>query len=166
MWYRELIKPAFDRTTALVLLTMTLPFLGVLAVLIYLMDGSPVLFVQSRTGKNMKPFNLLKFRTLKPSKDEDLSLAHRTMTTWGPFLRKTGIDELPQLFNILKGDMSFVGPRPLPVAYDKAYTDEQKSRFLVKPGITGWAQVNGRNNIHGKNDSAMTAGTWKILDIR
>lgn len=145
--YRSVIKPVIDWIGALILLTITSPLLIVVALVIYMIDGSPVLFLQARSGKNMKRFYLIKLRTLLPSEGANLSMNHRKTTVTGRFLRRSAIDEMPQLLNILMGHMSFIGPRPLPVEYDSKYKDSEKTRFLVQPGITGWAQINGRNNI-------------------
>ena len=110
--------------------------------------GSP-LFFQERVGKDKKPFKLVKFRTMSVNTESVAShlASHTSVTNWGAFLRSTKLDELPQLWNVLKGDMSLVGPRPLLVEYLPLYSDEQARRHKVKPGITGWAQVNGRNAI-------------------
>jgi lipopolysaccharide/colanic/teichoic acid biosynthesis glycosyltransferase len=104
----------------------------------------PIIFNQKRAGRNEEPFLMLKFRTL--SSETDRSLNERRFS-FGDFLRATSLDELPQLLNVLKGDMSFIGPRPLPVEYLPLYSIEQKRRHTVRPGVTGWAQVNGRNSI-------------------
>ena len=105
--------------------------------------GSPIFFHQERIGHQGRPFYIHKFRTMKLGEGSDA----QRITHWGKFLRSTSLDELPELWNVLIGEMSFVGPRPLPVAYEERYSEEQNRRHLVPPGITGWAQVNGRNNI-------------------
>lgn len=111
--------------------------------------GSPILFKQQRPGLNGEPFQLYKFRTMTDKRDSagQLLTDHERLTSFGRFLRKYSIDELPQLINVIKGDLSLVGPRPLLMEYLPLYTKEQTKRHLVKPGITGWAQVNGRNAI-------------------
>ncbi|MCH4985080.1 sugar transferase [Macrococcoides goetzii] len=132
--------------TALVLLS---PVIVTSAVLIKKKLGSPVLFKQTRPGKNGEPFEIYKFRTMTDERDtqgELLPDAER-LTDFGKTLRKLSIDELPQLLNVLKGDISLVGPRPLLMQYLPLYNEHQKRRMEVRPGITGWAQVNGRNNI-------------------
>lgn len=132
--------------TALVLLS---PVIVTSAVLIKKKLGSPVLFKQTRPGKDGEPFEIYKFRTMTDERDENGELlpdAER-LTDFGKTLRKLSIDELPQLFNVLKGDISLVGPRPLLMQYLPLYNAHQKRRMEVRPGITGWAQVNGRNNI-------------------
>lgn len=132
--------------TALVLLS---PVIVTSAVLIKKKLGSPVLFKQTRPGKDGEPFEIFKFRTMTDERDENGELlpdAER-LTDFGKTLRKLSIDELPQLFNVLKGDISLVGPRPLLMQYLPLYNAHQKRRMEVRPGITGWAQVNGRNNI-------------------
>ena len=105
--------------------------------------GSPILFHQKRIGQQGRPFYIHKFRTMKLGEESD----KERLTSWGKFLRSTSLDELPELWNVLIGEMSFVGPRPLPENYKERYSEEQNRRHRVLPGITGWAQVNGRNNI-------------------
>jgi undecaprenyl phosphate N,N'-diacetylbacillosamine 1-phosphate transferase len=139
-----MIKTIFDKTLALVLIVLFLPFYIIVTVTILLKIGRPILFKQERPGLNGKIFSIYKFRTM--SNNPHLPDEHRLSPT-GKFIRSTSLDELPQLFNVLKGEMSFVGPRPLLVEYLELYSDEHKKRHNVKPGITGWAQVNGRNAI-------------------
>ncbi|MBD3807850.1 MAG: undecaprenyl phosphate N,N'-diacetylbacillosamine 1-phosphate transferase, partial [Epsilonproteobacteria bacterium] len=142
-------KRAFDFVMALFLVFLFSPvFIGV-SLLIYFTMGRPILFCQSRPGLNEKIFTIYKFRTMNDEKDKNGNLLSddARLGKLGKFIRSTSLDELPQLFNILKGDMSFVGPRPLLVEYLPLYNDRQRKRHNVLPGITGWAQVNGRNAI-------------------
>ena len=147
--YQLLIKPTLDRLLALVLIWLFLPFILGTAVVVFLKIGRPILFRQIRPGFKERTFGIYKFRTMTNEKDEQGELLpdNKRLTKLGLFLRKASLDELPQLFNVLKGEMSFVGPRPLLVEYLELYSDEQKKRHSVTPGITGWAQVNGRNAI-------------------
>lgn len=143
------IKRILDIISSLLAIIILSPLLGVLTVIgAFEMKGNPF-FTQERPGKDEKIFKLVKFRTMTNAKDKDgnlLSDAER-LTKYGKFLRNTSLDELPELFNILKGDMSVIGPRPLLVQYLPYYTKEERHRHDVRPGLTGWAQVNGRNNI-------------------
>ncbi|WP_294773297.1 sugar transferase [uncultured Eubacterium sp.] len=143
------IKRILDIISSLLAIIILSPLLGVLTVIgAFEMKGNPF-FTQERPGKDEKIFKLVKFRTMTNAKDKDgnlLSDADR-LTRYGKFLRNTSLDELPELFNILKGDMSVIGPRPLLVQYLPYYTEEERHRHDVRPGLTGWAQVNGRNNI-------------------
>ena len=143
------IKRILDIISSLLAIIILSPFLGVLTVIgAFEMKGNPF-FTQERPGKDEKIFKLVKFRTMTNAKDKDgnlLSDADR-LTKYGKFLRNTSLDELPELFNILKGDMSVIGPRPLLVKYLPRYNEHQHRRHEVKPGLSGWAQVNGRNAI-------------------
>ncbi|WP_312822106.1 sugar transferase [Epilithonimonas sp.] len=145
--YREILKPVFDFLLALVLLIGLSPLFVLLIVLLYLFNQRNVFFFQERPGKNEEVFKIIKFKTMTDQKDASGNLLpdELRLTEMGKFVRKTSLDELPQLINVLKGDMSFIGPRPLLVSYLPLYNEEQKQRHLIKPGITGWAQVNGRN---------------------
>jgi len=139
----------FDRSLAFVLIILFLPVMVVVAILILFWDGRPVIFRQKRPGKDEKIFEIYKFRTMTNERDESGNLLpdEQRLKGIGKFIRSTSLDELPQLFNVLKGDMSFVGPRPLLVEYLPLYNETQRKRHNVLPGITGWAQVNGRNAI-------------------
>lgn len=143
------MKRLFDFIVALSVLLSLLPVTIVVALLIRFKLGSPILFTQNRPGLHGKVFKMMKFRSMLDAKDKHGNLLpdNERMTKFGAFLRSTSLDELPGLFNVLKGDMSLVGPRPLLVQYLPLYNSEQAKRHNVRPGITGWAQVNGRNAI-------------------
>ena len=147
--YRNIFKPLFDFSLALVLILVLAPVFIMLVVLLYFFNDKNVFFFQPRPGKNEKVFSIIKFKTMTDQKDASGQLLpdELRLTTMGKFVRKTSLDALPQLLNVLKGDMSFIGPRPLLVSYLPLYNTEQKRRHHIKPGITGWAQVNGRNAI-------------------
>jgi len=144
-----MIKYLFDLTVSIIVFLILLPVILLVAVLIRVKLGSPILFTQDRPGLNGKVFKMMKFRSMLDAKDKHGNLLpdNERMTKFGAFLRSTSLDELPGLFNVLKGDMSLVGPRPLLVQYLPLYNSEQAKRHNVRPGITGWAQVNGRNAI-------------------
>jgi sugar transferase EpsL len=146
--YVSHIKSVIDRVLAFALLILLMPLLLIIASVIWLSMGSPVVFRQERAGLSGKPFLLFKFRTMRSAGSEE-STNHSTarVTRLGNLLRRFSLDELPQLVNILLGDMSFVGPRPLFVRYNELYNQRHRKRLAVKPGLTGWAQVNGRNQI-------------------
>lgn len=147
--YSRFFKRALDFSMALAMIVALSPIYLLLYVLIRLNMGSPTVFRQKRPGLNEKIFTVMKFRSMNSKRGEDGKLLpdEQRITTLGKFLRKSSLDELPQLFNVLRGDMSFVGPRPLLPRYLPYYTEEEKLRHRVRPGITGLAQVNGRNAI-------------------
>lgn len=147
--YKSCFKRIFDILLSLVLLVGLLPILILVGIVIYCKIGKPILFSQLRPGKDERLFQIYKFRTMSNEKDINGILLpdEQRLQRIGKLIRSTSLDELPQLLNVLKGNMSFVGPRPLLVEYLPLYNDMQKKRHDVKPGITGWAQVNGRNAI-------------------
>jgi len=148
-FYEKYIKRLLDVVLSGIALIILSPVLLVTAILVRTKLGSPVLFRQERPGKDERIFKLCKFRTMTDARDENGELLpdEVRLTKFGRFLRSTSIDELPELWNILKGDMSIVGPRPLLVRYLPYYTTEERHRHAVRPGLTGLAQVNGRNNL-------------------
>ena len=137
------MKRVLDLTIIILLAPIWVPVAAIVALLVWANLGRPVLFAQDRAGLNGRPFTLYKFRTMREGEGTD---AER-LTRLGRFLRAASLDELPELWNVLKDEMSLVGPRPLPVRYLSRYTPEQNRRHVVLPGITGWAQVNGRNTL-------------------
>jgi lipopolysaccharide/colanic/teichoic acid biosynthesis glycosyltransferase len=145
--YRERGKRLFDLVAAGVGIALLSPFLAALAGLVWFFHGRPILFCQQRPGLEGRPFRLCKFRTMTDARDADGHLLPdaQRLTRFGRFLRSTSLDELPELFNVLRGEMSLVGPRPLLMHYLPLYTPEQRRRHAVRPGISGWAQINGRN---------------------
>jgi undecaprenyl phosphate N,N'-diacetylbacillosamine 1-phosphate transferase len=147
--YRSYLKRIIDFIVSSVALLLFLPIIVILTILLWLVNQGKPFFFQSRPGKNEREFLIIKFKTMTDEKDSEGNLLpdNQRMTSVGRFVRKTSLDELPQLVNVLKGDMSLVGPRPLLFKYIPLYTQEQKRRHEVRPGITGWAQVNGRNSI-------------------
>jgi len=147
--YRGIFKGLIDRVCAGVALAVSLPFLALLAIAIRRRMGSPVLFRQVRIGRDERAFGFFKFRTMTQDSDERGNLLpdERRLTEFGKFLRSSSLDEIPQLWNVVKGDMSLIGPRPLLPEYVPLYSAFQRQRHRVKPGITGLAQVTGRNSI-------------------
>lgn len=145
--YQPYGKRLLDLLLTLPALIVLSPVLGIIALLVRWKLGAPLLFTQQRPGRHGKPFTLYKFRTMTDEYDSDGNLLPdaQRLTAFGKFLRKSSLDELPELFNALRGDMSLVGPRPLLMHYLDLYTPEQNRRHEVRPGITGWAQINGRN---------------------
>ena len=144
-----LVKRLLDITISLIALIFLLPLMSLIYLLVIINLGSPAFFLQERVGKDNKIFKMIKFRTMKNSTDKNGNLLsdNERVTKFGIFLRSFSLDELPELINILKGDMSLVGPRALLVQYLGLYNDEQIRRHEVLPGLTGWAQINGRNSI-------------------
>jgi lipopolysaccharide/colanic/teichoic acid biosynthesis glycosyltransferase len=150
--YRNFFKRILDLTVSLIAFCLLLPLFIVVTASLFIANQGKPFFVQPRPGKNGRIFRLVKFKTMNDRKDAAGSLlpdAER-LTAMGSFIRKTSLDEIPQLINVIKGEMSLIGPRPLLVEYLPLYNDRQKRRHDVRPGITGWAQVNGRNAIGWK----------------
>jgi len=163
--YRCFVKPALDRMAAGALLALLLPCLAVLALLVRFKLGSPVLFRQARPGLHGVPFLMFKFRTMTDERDADGRLLPdiQRLTRFGRMLRSTSLDELPQLWNVLRGDMSLIGPRPLMSEHLELAEAFQERRREVKPGITGWAQVNGRNDLDWETKFAHDA--WYVDNL-
>ena len=147
--YKHFLKRLFDFILSFIAIVVLSPIIIIVAILVKIKLGSPVIFTQERPGKNEKIFKMYKFRSMTSESDEygNLLPDEKRLTKFGKALRATSLDELPELFNILKGDMSIVGPRPLLVKYLPLYNEHQKHRHDVRPGFTGWAQCNGRNAI-------------------
>ena len=170
--YKKATKRILDIILSLIALIILSPVLIILAILIRLKLGSPVIFTQTRAGKHGKPFTIYKFRTMTNAKDENGHLLPNAQrkTKFGNLLRSTSLDELPELWNVLRGNMSLVGPRPLLLEYLPYYSSEQNKRHEVLPGITGWAQINGRNALNW--DEKFALDVWYVnnqsvlLDIK
>ncbi|MBL0744010.1 sugar transferase [Chryseolinea lacunae] len=147
--YTHIVKPFFDTLCSFVILVVASPVLLGCVGLLFIANRGKVWFMQPRPGKGGEIFTVVKFKTMTDERDAQGHLLPdvQRLTAIGKFIRKTSLDELPQLVNVLKGDMSFVGPRPLLVEYLPLYNEQQRRRHDVKPGITGWAQVNGRNTV-------------------
>lgn len=163
--YRNFIKPFFDFLISITLLIVLSPIFLVLIIVLTLNNSGKPFFFQIRPGKNERIFKVIKFKTMNDRRDSSgklLSDAER-LTSVGSRIRKTSLDEIPQLINVLKGDMSLIGPRPLLVEYLPLYNEEQKRRHEVKPGITGWAQVNGRNAISW--DEKFKLDVWYVDNV-
>ena len=170
--YSMVWKRVFDVVVAIIALVLCSVILLLIALISFVTVGAPVIFTQTRPGLHGKPFTIYKFRTMADVRDADGNLlpdAER-LTRFGRFLRSTSLDELPELVNVLRGDMSLVGPRPLLMQYLERYTPEQARRHEVRPGITGWAQINGRNAITWEEKFALDV--WYVdncslwLDIK
>ncbi|MFL2122537.1 sugar transferase [Marinilactibacillus psychrotolerans] len=172
--YRRFLKRPMDFILSLMAIIVLSPVLIIVGVLVRVKLGSPVLFKQKRPGLNENIFTMYKFRTMTDQKDENGELLPDSvrLTKFGRMLRSTSLDELPELFNILKGDMSIVGPRPLLIQYIDLYNEHQKRRHEVRPGLSGHAQVNGRNAISWEDkfnldveyvDNVSFIGDWKII---
>lgn len=170
--YKHFFKRLIDFILSLIALIVLSPILLIVAILVRTKLGSPVIFKQERPGLDEKIFTLYKFRTMTDAKDEQGNLLadEIRLTKFGKLLRSTSLDELPELFNILKGDMAIVGPRPLLVRYLPLYNEHQKHRHDVRPGFTGWAQCNGRNAISWEEkfdlDVYYTKHVSLLLDIK
>ena len=170
--YQIFIKRILDICVALGLLIVLFPVIVIVAVLVKTKLGSPIIFTQERVGKDNRIFKILKFRTMKECIDKEGNILpdEERLTSFGKKLRSSSLDELPELINILKGDMSLVGPRPLLVDYLPLYSKEQIRRHEVLPGLTGWAQINGRNSIKWKKKFELDVWyveNWNLkLDIK
>lgn len=164
--YREVFKQILDLFITLPMLLILAPVFIIIAIWLYFSHkGAGILFTQIRPGKNARLFKIYKFKTMTDARDVEGKLLHDKyrLTPFGKFLRATSLDELPQLFNVLKGDMSLVGPRPLLPKYLPLYNERQALRHKVRPGITGWTQVNGRNSITWKEKFEMDV--WYVENV-
>jgi lipopolysaccharide/colanic/teichoic acid biosynthesis glycosyltransferase len=147
--YRSFFKFFFDLLIAAIVFIIAFPFFAIITILLFIVNKGKPFFFQERPGKGERIFKVIKFKTMTDEKDSDGKLLpdNMRMTRIGRFVRKLSLDEIPQLLNVIKGDMSLIGPRPLLVSYLPLYNETQKKRHEIRPGITGWAQVNGRNAI-------------------
>ena len=170
--YKSFIKRVVDIFLSVIFIVLFWWLYVIIAILVRIKLGSPVIFKQKRPGLNEKVFTMYKFRTMTDKKDINGNLLpdKDRLTKFGKFLRSTSLDEIPELLNVIRGEMSLVGPRPLLVEYLFKYTKEEKRRHEVRPGITGWAQVNGRNNTtwedRFKNDIYYVENISFLLDLR
>ncbi|MDO8733472.1 MAG: sugar transferase [Actinomycetota bacterium] len=164
-WYAGFGKRLFDLIAGLILFVLTLPILAITGLLVRLRLGRPVLFRQERPGKEGRSFTLAKFRTMRPGTSQTVNSQDdaERMTGFGQALRSTSLDELPELYSVIKGDMSLVGPRPLLVEYLPLYSPEQARRHAVRPGLTGLAQVSGRNAVSWPERLAMDV--WYVDNL-
>lgn len=165
--YKLFFKRFIDFTAALIVMLLLLPVYLLVSILIAIKLGRPVIYNQERPGKNIQPFMLYKFRSMTNATDADGNLLpnEERLTSFGKKLRATSLDELPSLWNVLKGEMSLVGPRPLRMRYLPYYTKEQHKRHNVKPGITGYAQANGRSNLNWDEKFEMDVNYIKNLSF-
>ena len=163
--YKDIIKPFIDFITSFLALVILSPLLILVSVLLAVANGGNPFFVQARPGKGGKIFNIIKFKTMTDGRNSSGELLpdSERLTLIGKVIRKTSLDEIPQLINVFKGEMSIVGPRPLLPQYLSIYNTEQYKRHLVKPGITGWAQINGRNAISWTNKFELDV--WYVTHI-
>lgn len=163
--YKSFIKPFFDIMSSFMGLIFLFPLFIIITIFLYFANDGKPFFFQSRPGKNGKVFKIIKFKTMNDKKDKDGNLLSDEirLTKTGNFVRKTSLDEIPQLFNVLRGEMSIIGPRPLLTSYLHLYDDFQNRRHEVKPGITGWAQVNGRNAISW--DKKFEYDVWYVDNV-
>lgn len=166
--YRKGIKRTLDFWISLIMIVLLLPVFMIIFVVLVINNKGKPFFTQPRPGKNEKPFRLIKFKTMTDARDENNILLPDTqrLTRVGSFVRKTSLDEIPQLVNVLKGDMSLIGPRPLLLRYLPYYSENERQRHLVRPGITGLAQVSGRNNLIWDERLSMDVQYVKNLTFR
>lgn len=163
MTYSNHIKGFLDKFSALLFGIVFSPLILLICLMLFITQGKHIIYQQIRTGKHLNEFKLYKFRTLKPFYSNDLSLEHREFTFLGKALRRTGLDELPQFINIIRGEMSFIGPRPMPAEYLGKYKECHLKRFELNPGITGWAQIHGRNDISW--DRRFDLDVWYVNNL-